>query len=164
MSPTRLEKLAAALLRQQGFAVRDRGDCGLIWNAVAGDRAPRPGDDVRTLTVVEYCRVPRIVRLAIDYYDVRFPWRNEMAHPSRPGAELTILPDEVEAMLPWALSFDKRTGTSQVPVPDIRGDSPRQSPGEYWPASWTYGWSARAAHAYEMHRGEPRVACATLSA
>jgi len=124
------------------------GERGLIW---------LEGEDVRTLVVSRFNNSHAIVRLAIDYEPVVRPRETELtdvlAMPSRRSygaSELTILLDEVDTMLPWAMSYDAGARTSPVNVPSIAGAVAKLPPEIYWPRSWNGAWSARAAEA-ERH-------------
>lgn len=118
----------------------------------------REGSDIRTLKIGCIERAPLIVRLFVDHsrmfispkvakaLGVSDQFRRYYAEaiPHRPKAEISILPDEVEGALPWALSHNARLGTPP-PLPPFELANPNSQD------KWDYVWSKRASDA-EAHR------------
>jgi hypothetical protein len=123
-----VHRLARDLLVARGVDVTYRGVHGLIW---------REGDDVRTFVASLYNPRAGVVRLHVDHLSIRRPWKNETAHPTRNKSEISILPCEILAMLPWAL------GLSSV-EPSIAIDGKGT-----WIEHREYAWSRRAAHTHD---------------
>lgn len=115
----------------------------------------REEGDIRTLKIDCIERTPFIVRLSIDFCQMfvsqkiakalgiaeRFSrYSVHTAHPSRPKGEISLLPDEVEDALPWALSHNARLGApSSSPPFEVA------NPNGY--GIWDYVWSKRASDA-----------------
>lgn len=103
--------------------------------------------DVRTLTIQAIETKPFIVRLFVDHYTLLVSQRvgkalgvapimvrssSARARPIQPKAGISVLTDEVESALEWALN-DSRV-TTKVPPPFERTGSD----------TWSYVWSKRA--------------------
>jgi hypothetical protein len=113
----------------------------LVWLDAGG---------IRTLRISDYSTTPFVVRLSIDHFaffvsqrvaEALGAYRGDYTdvRPSRPGAEISILPDEVDAALGWALNFDARTGLQPPPPPFEPVQFDR----------WHYMWSKRAEAKYD---------------
>jgi hypothetical protein len=151
----RFTPMAVAILQGRGIQAHPAsGGTGnaLVWSE---------DGDVRTLLIGCAEKTPFLVRLFLDHYSV-FVSRKvarslglsggyyAQAEPTRPKAEITLLPDEVQAGLAWALPHDARRGALPPPPPFER-TAPR--PGSAMD-TWSYMWSARALEAYR--RGAKR--------
>ncbi len=147
----RFTVMAADHLRARGlepFFESGRGRTQLAW---------REDGDVRTLAVTAVERTPFLVRLSLDHFGVMVSQRTAKAmrlpHPSfistatpvRPNSEITLLPDEVERALAWALAHDARALHRPALPPFEEGHPRNEPPGD----GWTYVWSRRAATAYQ---------------
>jgi hypothetical protein len=110
------------------------------------------GVDVRTLRIGTIERSPFILRLFVDHYSL-FVSRKvakalgisgathyAAAHPVRPKREISVLPDEVEPALEWALNHDARAEFQPPPFEASGSDA------------WSYVWSKRAADRYAARR------------
>lgn len=144
LSPERVLKrfmpLATEVLAKRGIEVFSVGRSGveLTW---------LDDGDVRTLRIGTIETTPFIVRLSVDHFTIfvsrragkalgietRFDYAK--ACPSRPKGELSVLPEEVDAALRWALNYDARVG-GQPPPFELEGDG------------WSYVWSKRASERY----------------
>jgi hypothetical protein len=112
--------------------------------------------DVRTLRIGTIERSPFIVRIFVDHYvlivsrkvakalgvsGAMYP-ADAPAHPSRPKGEISILLDEVEPALEWALNHDARADAQPPPPPfEVSGSE-----------AWSYVWSKRASDRYAARR------------
>ncbi len=110
--------------------------------------------DVRTLRIGVIETSPFIVRLFVDHSSLFISRKAGKAlgvpgastyypeaRPVRPKGEISILPDEVDAALEWALNYDARVGSQQPPPFEVSGSD-----------AWSYVWSKRAADRYAAHR------------
>jgi hypothetical protein len=145
--PSRIRHHAIRLLQLLDVPIRDMwvsGQRSLVW---------LDDGDVRTLVVSRFNNTTKIIRLAIDYEAVVYPGETTdpermLATPSRHtfgAAELTVMLDEVDAILPWALSYNAGTRKSDEDVPRIPGAAADVPPERYWPGAWKSAWSQRAA-------------------
>lgn len=106
--------------------------------------------DVRTLRIDAIHRSPFIVRLFVDHYTLMVSQKvakalgiprsrhYAQARPGRPKGEISLLIDEVEPALKWALSYDARAQAQPLP--------PFETPS--WDG-WSYVWSKRASDRYQ---------------
>jgi hypothetical protein len=108
--------------------------------------------DVRTLSIGAIETAPFIVRLFVDHYTLLISRKVAKALgvdgtyypeacPTRPKGEISILPDEVDAALEWALAYDARAAAQPAPpfeVADFDG--------------WSYVWSKRASDRHAARR------------
>ncbi|HZU83891.1 MAG TPA: hypothetical protein VE987_13280 [Polyangiaceae bacterium] len=125
---------------------------GLIW----GDPIERshwrrrdfaPIGGARTFAVVEYDINPWIIRLSIDQFAMVYPWHNVVADPTRRKQEITVLPEEVDIALPWAMA-----APIEAPPPFEIERQP------YVPESRFYLWSARANALYRECKARQKAA------
>lgn len=113
----------------------------------------RDDGDVRTLRIGAIERSPFIVRLFVDHYSL-FVSRKvakalgvsgstfyATAHPTRPKREISILLDEVEPTLEWALNRGAKSESQPSPPFAVSGSD-----------AWSYVWSKRAADRYAARR------------
>lgn len=114
--------------------------------------------DVRTLSIGTIETTPFIVRLFVDHFAMVISRKAAkalglgggnyaVAHPSRPTGELSVLPDEVDAALEWALNYDARSGAQ--PPPPFESDGGDE---------WSYVWSRRASERYAARRSRATAA------
>jgi len=110
--------------------------------------------DVRTLKIEAIEKSPFIVRLYVDHYTLlisqkvakalgvsdKFTRYYAQAEPVREKAEISVMMDEVEPALEWALNHDARTG-SPPPPPPFELLAPRRPSAQ---DAWSYIWSRRA--------------------
>lgn len=111
--------------------------------------------DVRTLRIGTVETTPFIVRLFVDHYTLfisqkvakalrvsdRYARYYAQAEPRRPKGELSILPDEADAALEWALNYDARAESQPPPPFESDGFD-----------GWSYVWSRRASERYAARR------------
>lgn len=108
--------------------------------------------DVRTLRIGTIETTPFIVRLFVDHYAMFISRKAAKAlgvagghyaeaRPSRPKGEISILPDEVDAALEWALNYDARAGSPLPPPFEAAGFD-----------GWSYVWSKRASDRHAARR------------
>jgi hypothetical protein len=131
--------------------------------------------DIRTLQFDAAERTPFIVRLSVDSCEMfvslkiakalgiaeRFSrYSVHRAQPSRPKGEISLLPDEVDVALSWALNFDARQGTPP-PQPPFEVAVPSRRSAE---DDWSYVWSKRAVDAAGKGYGSQKVDVARYSA
>lgn len=131
---------AVALLKARGLnPVRSDGGSQIAW---------RDNGGLRTLMVATYGEwSSHVVRLAFDVYpcplsrdqaeglDVDWEGYAE-AIPFQPKGELSVLPDEVDAALEWALTCESREQLPPRPPFEVS---------HRW-HEWPYLWSKRAAY------------------
>ncbi len=127
--------------------------------------------DVRTLKIEAIEKSPFIVRLYVDHYTLfisqklakalgvsdKFTRYYAQAIPVRGKAEISVVMDEVEPALEWALNYNARTGSSP-PTPPFEVAAPRRPSAE---DRWSYLWSKRAGErnrAAETQRAGRRAA------
>lgn len=130
---------AQDILRRRGAEPLKVGRDGtdLVW---------RENGELRTLQIGVTETTPFIVRLFVDHYSLLVPKRTARAlgidssspygmeaNPTRPKGEISVLLDEVEQALEWALDYDVR-------VPDR--DRPPFEVSDW--NTWDYMWSRRA--------------------
>lgn len=111
--------------------------------------------DIRTLRIGAIETTPFIVRLFVDHSTLfvspkvakalhvsdRYARYYAQAEPSRPKCEISVLSDEVDAALEWALNRDARAGAQ--PMPPFELDLSN---------GWSYVWSKRASERYAARR------------
>jgi len=109
--------------------------------------------DVRTLRIRTIETTPFIVRLFVDHFTMLISRKAAKAlaiggdhyaeaRPRRPKGEISVLLDEVDAALEWALNYDARSGSQQQPPPfESQGFD-----------GWSYIWSRRASQRSSARR------------
>lgn len=144
--------LAREVLESRGHRVFSVGQMRnrLIW---------KEDGEVRTLVIERFHPESDVVRIHVDHYSAVLSMRAAMmlrmtdapvAQPTRNKAEITVMPDEVEAALTWALSHDSRVGEPKEPMPmPITGKCQKV---------WEYAWSVRA---YDRYFSDARHTSAT---
>jgi hypothetical protein len=108
--------------------------------------------DVRTLRIGTIETTPFIVRLYVDHYEMLISRKvakalgvagghYAQACPGRPKGEISVLLDEVDAALEWALNYDARSGSQQPPPFESQGFD-----------GWSFVWSIRASERSSARR------------
>ena len=137
-----------------------RGICAYAPSRLKSELVWSEGGEMRTLMIVAQETRPLLVRLALDHSTLFASQRvartlgehNAKGHtsirPSRPKAEITILPTEVEDALRWALPHDSRLGPPATPPPFETAPVSRPSDVD----TWEYVWSKCAVEAYRREK------------
>lgn len=137
-----------------------RGICAYSTSGRKSELVWSEDGETRMLSIVAQETRPLLVRLALDHYTVFASQRVARAlgdrtargttsiRPSRPKAEITVLPVEVEDALRWALTHDARLGLPATPPPFET--APVNRPSEV--DTWEYVWSKRAVEAYRREQ------------
>lgn len=119
---------AVGVLHKRGVIIH-RADGGIWWEEADGT--------VRTFAAHHYGLSKVVLRLHVDHYALSK--RRGIAQPSRPKAEVTIVPSQIGVAIGWLLGDPTRG-------PDNLGERPFSYAGR-GRGGWDYVWSETAAAA-----------------